>query len=636
MLRFAELSLRRGARLLFEQADFDIHPGWRVGVCGANGCGKSSLFSLVRGRLEPDSGHFRRPADWRLAHLAQETPPDPRPAIEYVLDGDLTLRRLQAELEQATRVGDGHAVAEVHGRLEQAGAWEARARAARLLAGLGFADTDSERPVADFSGGWRMRLNLARALMCPSDLLLLDEPTNHLDLDAVLWLENWLGAYRGTLLLVSHDRDFLDAVSDHTLHIADGRVRLYSGNYSAFERARSEQLAAGEALRARQQREIAHMRAFVERFRAKASKARQAQSRLKALERMQVIAPAHVDTGFSFSFPAPVSMSSPLLSLERAAAGHGARVVLEGLDLDLLPGERIGLLGANGAGKSTLIKLLAGVLQPRAGIRRSAKDLVIGYFAQHQVEQLDTGHSALEQLRRLDADATEQSLRDFLGGFGFGGERAGLNVGMLSGGERARLALALLVYRRPNLLLLDEPTNHLDIDMRQALALALQDFAGALVLVSHDRHLLRLCCDRLLRVHDARVEDFDGSLDDYAHWLAHSRREAQGDGRPAREAVSRKDQKREAARQRQQLAPLRRALAEAETRLETAQEAHARLQRALAEPGLYEACARDRLKALLHERGELARALESAEADWLAAAEALEEAEAKKTAQNAN
>ncbi len=628
MLQFTDLALRRGPKLLIEQASLGIHPGQKVGVTGANGTGKTSLFRLILGEIGPDAGTCTLPPDWVIAHVDQATPTDRRPALEYVLDGDGELRAAEREIAAAEARGDGTAIARAHAQFDAVDGYTARSRAGALLQGLGFRPGDEARAVDEFSGGWRMRLNLARALMCRSDLLLLDEPTNHLDLDAVIWLEGWLGDYGGTLLLVSHDRDFLDSVTDHTLNIERGRATLYAGNYSTFETVRAARLAHQRSEFDKQQREIAHMRAFVERFRYKATKARQAQSRLKALARMEKIAPAHVDSPFRFSLLAPEKTPRPLLTLEAAAAGYGGRPVIEGVRLTLVPGDRIGLLGPNGAGKSTLIRLLAGLLHPVAGERLPARDLAVGYFAQHQVEQLDPERSALEHLAALDPDAREESLRTYLGGFGFPGDSVFLPAGPLSGGEKSRLALALLVYRRPNLLLLDEPTNHLDIEMRQALAVALQDFDGAMVIVSHDRHLLRVSCDTLLLVADGAVAEFDGGLDDYPQWLtARARRQSPASPTAAGEhtATARRERKREQAEERRRLAPLKRRLADAEQRMESLSRRKAALTAELADETLYDASNRERLKCLLAEQGEIERELTAAEADWLAAGEALEQ-----------
>ncbi|MCO6411308.1 MAG: ATP-binding cassette domain-containing protein [Thiogranum sp.] len=627
MLQFDNLSLRRGPRLLFEQASFQIHPGQKVGITGANGTGKSSLFALILDALHADAGDFRRPADWVIAHVAQETAADTRAAVEYVLDGDAELRAVEKALAEAEAADDGGRLATLHGRYETIGGYAARSRAGQLLHGLGFRSGDEQRPVTAFSGGWRVRLALARALMCRSDLLLLDEPTNHLDLDAVIWLENWLQAYSGTLLLISHDREFLDSVTGSIAHIEHERLTLYSGNYSAFERLRAARLANQQAEYEKQQREVAHIRSYIDRFRAKASKARQAQSRLKALQRMEEIAPAHVDSPFHFAFRAPVKTPDPLLKLIDVAAGYADTAVVSQVNLGLSPGDRIGLLGPNGAGKSTLIKLLAGVLPLLQGKRETARDLQVGYFAQHQLEQLHPQHSPLEHLRRIDPQAREQDLRDYLGGFGFSNDQALTPTAPFSGGEKSRLALALVVYRRPNLLLLDEPTNHLDLEMRQALAQALQDYAGAVVLVSHDRHLLRVSCDQLLLVHDGKVDEFPGSLDDYTRWLADTNRQTRSAPKEtdsANSALARKEKKRLEAEQRKQLQPLRQRVAAAEKSLAKLHDRQAALELQLADPLLYDARNKDQLKGLLLEKADVDRQCEALEMDWLEACEQLE------------
>jgi len=633
MLRFEKLSLRRGAKPLFTDASFTIHPGQRVGVTGANGTGKSSLFALIRDELHADSGEFTRPRDWVIAHVAQETPADPRSALDYTLDGDAELRRIEAQLAAAETADEGERVALLHSQLDNIGGYTARARAARLIHGLGFKPGEEDRPVDSFSGGWRMRLNLARALMCRSDLLLLDEPTNHLDLDAVIWLEEWLKSYPGTLLLISHDRDFLDSVTSHIAHIEQGGVTLYSGNYSAFERIRAERLANQQAAFERQQREVAHIRSYVDRFRAKATKARQAQSRLKALERMELIAPAHVDSPFHFSFKPPEKTPNPLLSMEYVAGGYGERTILNSVSLTLSPGDRIGLLGPNGAGKSTLIKLLAGEMAPLRGRRETAQDLNIGYFAQHQLDQLQPEHSALDHLMQIDPKASEQAMRDYIGGFGFSGERAESPVAPFSGGEKARLVLALLVYQRPNLLLLDEPTNHLDLEMRHALSQALQAFEGAMVVVSHDRHLLRTTTDRLLLVNAGEVDEFKGDLDDYPRWLTENRAaettRPENNADKAHSAAAKKERKRAEAERRRQLQPLRRQVQKLDKLMAQLGGQQDELEQALADPALYEAGNKEELKALLAKKAQVDRALGEAEEQWLSASEELEAMEAE-------
>lgn len=629
MLKFSRLSLRRGPRELFHDLDLTLHAGQKVGVVGANGCGKSSLFSLILGELHADSGEFTQPANLTMAHVAQATPSGTSPAIEYVQDGDEELRTLQKEIEKTEQEDNGIRLAELHGRMEAIDGYRARARAARLMHGLGFKAGEEELPLDHFSGGWRMRLNLARALMCRSDLLLLDEPTNHLDLDAVIWLEEWLSHYPGTLLLISHDRDFLDRVAHHILHIEGKRVNSYAGNYSDFEIRRAEQLAQQQASYEKQQREMQHMRSYVDRFRAKATRARQAQSRLKALAKMELIAPAHIDSPFHFSFPEPEALPHPLLVLENAEVGYDKAPVLKGINLTLMPSSRLGLLGPNGAGKSTLIKLLAGELQLRAGKLTKSKGLKIGYFAQHQLEQLDPDASPLLHLQRLAPDATEQALRDFIGGFGFSGDRATDPVAPFSGGEKARLVLALLVFQRPNLLLLDEPTNHLDLEMRHALTIALQDFQGALIVVSHDRHLLRTVTDELVLIADTALTPYDGDLDDYRKWLeAHRQGEdelPEANVPQEHSAVARKEKRRQEAELRRQLQPLRNTIKKLEREMEQLSTQQEDLESQLAEPALYEAPQKDELKKLLIEKAACDQQLAENEEQWLEANEELED-----------
>ncbi|MEJ2455299.1 MAG: ATP-binding cassette domain-containing protein [Candidatus Thiodiazotropha sp.] len=635
MLRFDHLALRRGPRLLFERADFTLHAGWKVGITGGNGTGKSSLFSLILGDLHADEGSLDLPPRLEIAHVAQEMPAMETPAIEFVIDGDRELRRIERELANAQADNDGERQARLHEALLHADGYSARARAGELMHGLGFAIGDEERAVSHFSGGWRMRLNLAQALMCRSDLLLLDEPTNHLDLDAVIWLEDWLRNYPGTLLLISHDRDFLDRISDHIVHLEQQRATLYSGNYSGFEQIRAARLANQQVEYEKQQREIAHIHSYVDRFRAKATKARQAQSRLKALQRMELITPAHVDSPFHFAFLAPDKNPHPLLQLRQASAGYDRNPILQAVDMTIEPGDRIGLLGPNGAGKSTLIKLLADELAPLQGERLPAQDLRIGYFAQHQLEQLDPQACALLHLQRLDARTSEQELRNFLGGFGFQGDRVLEPVAPFSGGEKARLVLALLVYQRPNLLLLDEPTNHLDLEMRHAVALALQAYEGAMLIVSHDRHLLRVTTDRLCLVHAGRVDDFQGDLDDYPGWLAEQRRnqtdEPQSVPQGEHTASARKERKRLQAEQRRRLQPLKEEQQKVEREMSGLQQRQREFEQQLSDSTLYEAGRKTELKALLADKTEVDRLLETAEMRWLEIGEQIEAAESEET-----
>ena len=620
MLYFDKVSLRRGHKLLFGDMSFTVHTGDRVGITGSNGCGKSSLFALVLGKLEEDSGSFRMDRNIAIAQVEQETPALPIAAIDYVMQGDAELTRLQTRLHEAEQQSDGIRVAELHEKLAHIDGYSARARAARLMHGLGFAVGKEDDPVASFSGGWRMRLNLAHALMCRSDLLLLDEPTNHLDLEAVVWLEKWLKNYRGAMLLISHDRDFLDRCVNKVGHIEHEALTLYSGNYTAFEKIRAEKLALQQASHLKQQKQIAHMTSFINRFKAKATKATQAQSRIKALERMQLIAPAHVDSPFSFTFTHPGVVPNPLLRLNRANAGYGETTILSKLSFSLLPGERIGLLGPNGEGKSTLIKLLAGELTPQQGSCERAKELSIGYFAQHQLEQLHDELSPVQHLLMLNNQLTEKEARQFLGGFDFRGDMALAAVRPFSGGEKARLVLALLVYQQPNLLLLDEPTNHLDIEMRHALNLALQSFEGAMILVSHDRHLLRTVCDTLMLVSDGVVSPFKGDLDDYSEWLL----ELRDVGEKESTQPSRKDERRIKAEQRKTLQPLRNRLKKLESELERLHTHKDELDSALADPELYEGSGGDKLKKLTIERGQLEQRLQDTEEAWMEVGEALE------------
>ncbi len=624
MLNFKNIALRRGVRVLFDHASFTIHKGQKVGFTGANGAGKSSLFALVRGELHLDEGDFSMPPGLEIAHVAQETPATDCSAIDYVIDGDQELRRLQKQLLIAEQNDDGLKQAELHAALETIGGYTAQARASRLMSGLGFTADQEINAVNSFSGGWRMRLNLAQALMCRSDVLLLDEPTNHLDLDAVIWLQDWLCKYPGTLLLISHDRDFLDTITDHIVHIEQNKAEIYTGNYSAFERMRAEKLAQQQSSYLKQQREIAHMQSFVDRFKAQATKARQAQSRIKALERMELIAQAHVDSPFDFSFAKPGKMPNPLLTLDKVDIGYDQTCVIKQAGLSISPGDRIGLLGPNGAGKSSLIKVLAGDMQPLSGKRNEAEALKIGYFAQHQLEQLRIDESPLWHLQQLDKQATEKDLRNFLGGFDFRGDKVMEAVKPFSGGEKARLVLALLVYQNPNLLLLDEPTNHLDLEMRHALSVALQDYEGAIVVVSHDRHLLRSVTDQLLLVSGGKVQPFDGDLDDYRMWLTEQKKGEEKTVVDSAQTVSRKDQRKLDAERRLKHKPLFDALKKAEIAVEKYHNEQRQLEHQLADPAIYAESEKEQLKKLMERKVKVDKALDDAEAAWMEAEEKIE------------
>jgi len=645
MIRFTQVSLTRGVKPLLERADLTINPGEKVGLIGANGAGKSSLFALLRGELHADLGEVDFPARWRVAYVAQETPALDRPAVEYAIDGDATLRRLEQELAQIESAGsaaDGHRLGELHAALADADAYTVRSRAEQLLLGLGFSLEQMQQPVASFSGGWRMRLNLAQALMCPSDLLLLDEPTNHLDLDAILWLEDWLKRYPGTLVIISHDRDFLDGVVNTIVHIDDCKLKRYSGNYSAFERQRAAQIALTQAAAEKQARQRAHLQSFIDRFKAKATKARQAQSRMKMLAKMEELAPLRAAAAFSFEFREPVSAPNPLLVMEDVRAGYrsdGAeKIIVDGVNFSLQTGQRIGLLGVNGAGKSTLVKTIAGELEPLHGTLRVGKGLAIGYFAQHQVEMLRHDESPLWHISKIAPNVREQELRNFLGSFNFGGDMVTSPIAPFSGGEKARLALALIVWQRPNLLLLDEPTNHLDLETREALTDALAQFEGTLLLVSHDRHLLRATTDQFMIVAEGRLQPFDGDLDDYRDWLFKTKlgkadtelpsAAPQTAPRPAAPEVSRQEQRRLEAEARQRLSALRKPI---ESRIKRLDEQMAKLNARkaeidarLAEPSIYDDANKEELKTLIVDQAYLSKELEQLETEWLEQQEALE------------
>jgi len=620
MLTLANVRLRRGPQVLVEDASVGIFRGEKVGIVGRNGSGKSTLLALIKGELLPDAGEYSAPPDRALASVAQELPDSvDAPLVEYILDGDLELREVEAQLAQAEQQGDGARIGTLHAEYERLAGYSAKSRAAEMAAGLGFAPEEIARPVRQFSGGLKMRANLARALMRRSDILLLDEPTNHLDLDAVLWLEQWLKSYPGTLLLVSHDREFLDEVVGRVLHIEGGRLSSYAGNYSAFEVQHAAEGERTRALAAKQEREIARVTSFVNRFRAQATKARQVQSRLKALARLGEIAAVQPESSFEWEFAAPAKLPRPLLTLERLAAGYGTRRVIENVSLAVNPGDRIGILGRNGAGKSTLMRVLAGQLDPVAGTLTAAPDVMTGFFAQIELEHLDSDSTALAELGRRGgsevAPWTEQQRRDHLGRFGFRGERVFEPTGRFSGGERARLALAILVARKPNLLLLDEPTNHLDLEMRHALLVALQEFAGAVVVVSHDRTLLRGACDTFLLVANGAVSTFDGDLDDYAAWLAKS-----GKPREVAETAatpSRQEQRRLDAEARNRLTPLRNEQRKIETQLEKLGAERQRLETEMADPTTYTTKPPEEGRRLTQRHGEVVREITTLEERWL-------------------
>jgi ATP-binding cassette subfamily F protein 3 len=641
MITLRSVTLERGAKRLLQGVNLSVFAGQKVGIVGANGSGKSSLLALLRGELHCEAGDLDVQPGITIAHVAQETTASVDAALDYVLDGDRELRRIEAAIAAAEHenaaehagVGEraqaGGRLGELHERLDAIGGYGARARAAQIMRGLGFSQPDLARPVSQFSGGWRMRLNLAQALMTRSDLLLLDEPTNHLDLDAVLWLEDWLTRYDGVLLLISHDREFLDNTVGYICHLENRALKLYKGNYSEFERQRATGLQMQQAAYEKQQREIAHLQQFVDRFRAKATKARQAQSRLKALERLERIAAVQVATPFAFSFREPLHAPQVLLTLEGVDAGYAGIPVLRRVDLTLRAGARIGLLGANGAGKSTLVRTLAGELPPVGGDRREGKGLEVGYFAQHRLEQLRPEDSPLQHLTRLDRRAREQDLRDYLGGFNFRGEMVDAPVGRFSGGEKARLTLALIIWRSPNLLLLDEPTNHLDLDMREALTIALQEFEGAVVLVSHDRHLLRATAEDFLIVAEGCVAPFDGDLEDYRGWLASRRRDPGAPAAPGVDAgVDRKQQRRLEAEARNRLSaqrrPIEKRLQALEAEMAQLSADKVRLETLLADPDIYAQHDRDRVKACLVDQARVSGRLEVVEEQWLQLQEQLE------------
>lgn len=658
MIRAQNLTLRRGTKTLLDDAEFTINPGERLGIVGKNGAGKSSLFALLQGQIDADAGQLSLPADWRIASVEQIIGNPDRPAREFVIDGDTHLRAIQREREEVD-TDNGHRLAELEAQLVEAEAWSAPARAEQLLAGLGFAPNEWMRPVREFSGGWQMRIALARALMAPSNLLLLDEPTNHLDLDAMLWLERWIAGYEGTVLIISHDTEFLNACARHILHFDQCKLIRYRGDYDSFLTQRAERLRQSQLAIERQTREAARLQAFIDRFKAKATKAKQAQSRVKALARMEVLAPLRAENPIDIEIPDPDSLPDPLLILRDAAIGYEGtdsgepHTVVSGLDLMVRGGDRIGILGVNGAGKSTLVKTLAGELPVLQGRYQPSKGLEIGYFAQHQLDMLDLDASALQHLVRIAPQAREQELRNYLGGFGFSGDMATQAIRPMSGGEKARLALALIVWRKPNLLLLDEPSNHLDVDTREALSAALAGYGGSVLLVSHDRHLLRTTVDRFWIVAVGQVTEFDGDLDDYREWLATRTNVSKGQPGDAAEAVPRRNgrhdqapgadagesdtarpapdrraQRRAEAEARQRLSALRRPI---EKKLQTLEAQMARNQRRLdelnqriADPDFYGDAHRDERVRVLAEHGELSKQLNTLEEQWLELQEELE------------
>jgi len=615
MLKFSQVGLRRGTRLLFSDVSLSIYDGQKTGLVGANGAGKSSLFELLLGTLGPDSGDVLVPPSWRIAHMAQETHASDQSAIDYVLDGDKALRKVQMEIARAESTENYDQLGQLHERLDNLDGYSATARAEQLLVGLGFQESQFLTALSQFSGGWRIRLNLAQTLMCPSDLLLLDEPTNHLDLDAIVWLCDWLKKYPGTLLMVSHDREFLDDVVGQIAYLHRQTIDLFSGNYSRFEILRAERLALQQSNYDKQQREIVHMRSFVDRFRAKATKAKQAQSRIKALQRMELIAPAHIDSPFNLRIPEAERTSSPLLSLFQGSLGYGQQAIVKHVTRSIQPGDRIGLLGPNGAGKSTLIKSLAGELPLLSGERTEGLHLSIGYFSQHQLDDLDLKASPTLHLQRLDPEATDQQIRTFLGGFGFSGDKAMEDVADFSGGEKARVALAIIAWQKPNLLLLDEPTNHLDIEMRHALTIALQSFAGAMVIVSHDRHLLRNTVDQFLLVRNGTIMEYEGDLADYQKLLSLTDSIPAGTAPPIRKSPNRF----------KELKVLRSSLASTEKRLDRLHKKLAEVDHELTDSALYTSEPPPELQTLLRDQLSLKNEITQLEEDWLHQSEALEQ-----------
>ncbi|MFY0639650.1 MAG: ATP-binding cassette domain-containing protein [Bermanella sp.] len=633
MIRLQQVNLHLGTKIILQQADLTVHDGHKLAVVGANGAGKSTLFKLLLQQLVPDQGDLYIPKNWRIAHMAQEVAASEKSALDYVLDGHQEFRRIQQAMLKAEQAQDDLTLATLHGEFEVIHGYQVAQLGQTMLAGLGFKQEQMAHPVSAFSGGWRMRLNLAKALIMPSDLLLLDEPTNHLDLDASLWLESFLQKYRGTLLLISHDRDFIDSVVDGIVHLHQQAITLYSGNYADFERRRAERLAQQQSMFEQQQAQIAHIESFIERFKAKASKAKQAQSRVKALERMERIAPAHIDSQFHFEFPNADKYSDPLLNLQHANIGYGDKVQLDNVQLSLRPGDRIGLLGANGAGKSTLIKAIVGELTLMGGDCFQGEYLSTGYFAQHQVDELDLRLTPFENLLHLKPDASDQQIRNFLGGFGFHGDQALEVSDKFSGGELARLALARIAWLKPNLLILDEPTNHLDLDMRHALTMALQNYDGAIVVVSHDRHLLANTVDQFYLVHQGQVSEFDGDLEDYRAFIKQSENADDTGVVTAKQtensAEAKKDKKRKEAEIRKALSPLKKQVAKLEEQVESLQTQLEAIEVKLADTSLYEPAQKAALQTTLNEQSQAKKQLETDEEQWMLLLEELEELESQ-------
>lgn len=627
MIKLQNLSLQRGVKTLIDTSNLEVFSGQKVAMIGPNGCGKSSLFSLLLGKIGADAGECSISKHWKIVAISQYIDDTARTTLDYVIDGDTHLRQIEKQLVDAELNNNGELIAQLHENLEHAGAYNVQARGATILAGLGFSDKDLSSQVANFSGGWQMRLNLARALLCPSDLLLLDEPTNHLDLDAVIWLQDYLQQYSGTLVLISHDQAFIDACANLIVSFEDKKLMSYTGNYSSYQKQRAERLILAQKQYEKQQQKKQHLTSFILRFKAKASKAKQAQSRVKQLEKMETLLPIQQANEFSFEFKTPEKLPNPLINMENIQLGYETTVILSNIHLNLVPGSRIGLLGRNGAGKSTFIKLLASELAPMQGRYTTSAGLKIGYFAQHQVQALNLENSAFDHLLALDRKLTDQQIRDYLGGFGFQGDEALKKVAPMSGGEKARLVLALIVYTKPNLLLLDEPTNHLDMNMREALAYALQSFEGAMVIVSHDRYLLESVCDDFYLVDSGKVSSFSGDLLDYQKWLFANKADKPLSTAEKGTDLDRKAIKRLEAEFRQSTKSFRDIISKSEKQISSVQKLLTEIEEKMSDMSLYEADNKAQLNAVIAEQVEAKNKLEAIELDWLAAQEQLEEAQ---------